>query len=532
MLHLGIDFGTANTRVSTMDGPGRIPDVLEIAKGASVSRFIMPSSCVVTSDGSIEVGEAVLSRPGREKFVKRYWQQRPEDQGLNPWGTAGTKTIAGRTYTCEQMVEAVIAEAMTRAFSAIGADPSAGFTANIVCPVAFDLKSRSILKNILSNRGAQSVTLANVIDEPLTSAVLYGRVATRPPVNKDLLVFDAGAGTVDLAIVRYEHRDGMEAMTVLAEQGRCRAGADLDWALEKLILKKIAETTGVETENLVYAAYSSDVAAGRAIFQEECEQNKLALSQVPSIRWTKQRFLGHDHVEFVITQDEFADAARPIVQEIDGVVQAVLNEARYFVQDFDGVDIVLLVGGTSKVPFIRKCVERHCGGAVFEKSEGYFDELVATVRGVGFLKEFEDLILKRPPYTTELRVTLSSGATQTVLVHQAFDKLYPAWHTHFVAAPYAEIKKEFDAPIASVQVRFISPGGQIRSPSVQEFPHDCLSGESRILVRLDIQANLRIFGDRTTRTLRMPYFAQVGLRHVRPFAVTDLNIPDFPVDPG
>ena len=530
MVHLGIDFGTANTRVSAFQGRG-IPRALELAKGASISRYVMPSSCVVTG-GSIEVGEGVLSRPGRLKFVKRFWQQRPEDRGRNPWGADGSQVIGGKTYTCEQMVEAVIAEAITRAFSVAGVDPSDGFTANVVSPVVFDLKSRSALKNILCNRGTQSVTQANVIDEPLASAVLYGRVATRPPVNKDLLVFDAGTGTVDLAIVRYEDRGGRRTITVLAEQGRCRAGSDLDWALEKLILCKIAQSTGVERPELIYAAYDNDVAAGRVMFEEDCEQRKLELSQVDSIRWTKQRFLGCEHIEFIVTQDEFAQACRPITDEIEGAVKGVLQEARCFVQDFDGIDIAFLVGGTSKVPFIRRCVERHCGGAVFVKSEGYFDELLATVQGVGFIKDFEDLIIKRPPYTTELRVTLLNGSTQTVVIHQAFDKLYPFWQSFVVAVPYAEVKKEFESPIESVQVRFISPAGRILSPSYEEFPDHCLSGERRISVRLDVQANLRISGDRTTRTLRMPYFAQVGLVAVRPFSVRDLNIPDFPVDPG
>jgi actin-like ATPase involved in cell morphogenesis len=431
------------------------------------------------------------------------------------------------------MVEAVIAEAITRAFSVSGLDPSDGFTANIVSPIVFDLTSRSALKNILCNRGAQSVTLANVIDEPLASAVLYGRVATRPPVNKDLLVFDAGAGTVDLAVVRYEDCEGTRKITVLAEQGRCRAGSDLDWALENLILNKITQSTGVERPELIYAAYGNgDVAAGRTTFEEECELRKLELSQVASIRWTKQRFLGYEHIEFTVTQDEFAQVARPIIEEIDGAVQAVLREAQCFVLDFNGIDIAMLVGGTSKVPFIRRCVERHCAGAEFVKSEGYFDELLATVQGVGFIKDFEDLIIKRPPYTTELRVTLVSGSTQTVVVHKAFDKLYPFWQSFVIAVPYAEVKKEFDSPIKSVQVRFISPAGRVLSPSYEEFPNGCLSGEWRISVRLDVQANLRISGDRTTRTLRMPYFSQVGLVAKRPFNMRDLGIPDFPVDPG
>ena len=98
-------------------------------------------------------------------------------------------------------------------------------------------------------------------------------------------------------------------ITVLAEQGRCRAGSDLDWALEKLIFSKIAQATGVERPELIYAAYDNDVAAGRVMFEEDCEQRKLELSQAESIRWTKERFLGWEHIEFTVTQGEFARLA-------------------------------------------------------------------------------------------------------------------------------------------------------------------------------------------------------------------------------
>jgi actin-like ATPase involved in cell morphogenesis len=463
----------------------------------------------------------VLSRPDRLKFIKRFWQQRPEDRARNQWGTDGTRVILGRVYTCEEMVEAVIEEAVARAFGVLGADPADGFTANVVCPVGFDLKRRTALKNILCNRGAHEITLSNVIDEPLAAAILYGRIATRPPVNKDLLVFDAGAGTVDLALVRYKDVDGVRSVTVLAEQGRCSAGSDLDWALEDLIHQKIGSDTGVTDPNRIYAAYHHDPKAGRVIFEEECEQLKLDLSQTPSVRWSKENFLGRERVEFTVTQEEFLAVARPTVNEIDSVVQAVLNEARAFVQDFDGVDIALLVGGTSKVPFVRNCVERHCGGAVIEKPEGYLDELLATVRGVGFDKDFEDLILKRPPYTTELRLTFRNGSSQTVRIHQAFDKLYEFHQTFTEAVPFREVKRDFEAPISTAELKFISPAGRVVPANQDEFPKHCLEGVQRISVRLDIHANLRVAG----RLVHMPYYAQVGLRPPRPFSPRDLNAP-------
>jgi len=75
MIHLGVDYGTANTRVSFYDGSS-LPRPLKIAQGSSLIDTVMPSSCWVDPEGNVVVGEGALARPNRLKFIKRYWQAR------------------------------------------------------------------------------------------------------------------------------------------------------------------------------------------------------------------------------------------------------------------------------------------------------------------------------------------------------------------------------------------------------------------------------------------------------------------------
>jgi len=484
----------------------------------------MPSASLIDSSGQILVGEQTLSRPERLRFVKRYWQDRPEDQASNPW-RGGEMTIAGKVFTCEMMAERVISEAIARAFAAIGPQGAEeGFTANIVCPVTFDLTRRHALARILSDQGARSVTLSNVIDEPMTAAVLYGQVATTPPVNKDLLVFDAGAGTTDAAIVRYHEEGGWKRITVLAEQGRCCAGSDLDQVIQTLIGQKIAGLTGISDLEQICSAYGPDKAVGRLILEDECEQVKIVLSNSASYRWEKRNFMGRPSLGFDITREEFRQAARKILLQIEAIIKGLLKEASCFVEDFDGVDIALPVGGTSKLPMVRDIVADVCGGPVVHRDDIYFDEMLATVRGVGFAKEFKDVVIKRPPYSIELRATLADGSVVSKPVHQAFDKIYDWRQTFQTALPCKEVFLDFDNPVDTLELFFISPSGQRQAA---ELPHDLFRGRTRLHLRLNVRASLSL----DSHTIQMPYFTQVGLKPPRPFDPKKLNAPDvYPDD--
>ncbi len=522
-MHLGIDYGTANTRVSLYDGK-RIPFPLPIGRPAA-SSALMPSTCWIDSAGDILVGEQTLSRPDRLKFVKRYWQARDEDKDKpdNPW-RGGKITRGGKVFSCEQMAERVISEALARAFRAAGGEPTEGFSANIVCPVSFDLGCRHALARILCDQGARSVTIGSVIDEPLAAAVLYGQVATTPPVNLDLLVFDAGAGTTDAAIVRYHQEGDWKKITVLAEQGICCAGSDLDFAVQELVTHRIAVLTGIANREQIYSAHGTDLDVGKLNFEDECEQIKITLSKSPSYQWAKPNFMGRQVLTFDITRDEFRQSAGRVLSAMGSLIRSLLREASSFVEDFDGIDLALLVGGTSKLPMVRDIVTNAVPKMVVHQDEVYFDEMTATARGIGFRKDFKDLVIKRPPYTIQARVTLADGSLVQSTIHQAFDKAYD-WRTAYhTANPYKEVVLDFESPVDTLEISFISPGGHRRAADI---PAGLFHGQRKIVVRLTTRGRLSL----DSYAVQMPYFTQVGLKLPRPFDAKRLNAPDvYPDD--
>jgi actin-like ATPase involved in cell morphogenesis len=433
--------------------------------------------------------------------------------------------VAGKVITCEMVVQRVIGEALARAFELID-NPIVedGFSANIVCPVKFDLSQRYALARILSDQGAKSFTLSNVIDEPLAAAVLYGRVATVPPVNKDLLVFDSGAGTTDMAIVRYHEEAGWKKITVLAEQGRCCAGSDLDSALQRLIVEKITALTGISDWDRIYKAYGIDADVGKLNLEDECEQAKIALTTTSVYHWRKLKFLDRPELSFDITRDEFRASARDTLSQIEVALKALLNEAKCFIEDFDGIDMALLVGGTSRLPIVRDIVSAWCGGPIVDSGDAYFDEMLATVRGIGFTKDYDDLLIKRPPYTVELRVTHADGSTSSKNLHEAFDRLYEWWQTYQTAVPSKKVSLYFDEPIHTAELFFVSPSGRRQAGGL---PKQLFRGKKALQAILDIRANLRLEAGSEKITIQMPYFTQVGLRPRPPFDREKLNLPDY-----
>jgi hypothetical protein len=85
--------------------------------------------------------------------------------------------------------------------------------------------------------------------------------------------------------------------------------------------------------------------------------------------------------------------------------------------------------------------------------------------------------------------------------------------------------EDFYSGIAAAEVWFIGSGEVRRAPE-EELPVACFAGAKRLRAKLTIRANLVIETDTGSRTIRTPYFSQVGLKPPRPYRREDLNLPE------
>jgi hypothetical protein len=101
------------------------------------------------------------------------------------------------------------------------------------------------------------------------------------------------------------------------------------------------------------------------------------------------------------------------------------------------------------------------------------------------------------------------------------------WRSSYsTSVPYLEIKQQFETPIDTVEVFFISTIGETLRASEQNLQPSTFSGQGQIRARLDIKGRLCIKSDDASKTIQTPYFSQVGLKPPRPFDRRQLNLPE------
>ncbi len=188
-----------------------------------------------------------------------------------------------------------------------------------------------------------------MINEPVAAALCHvlgneGLAFTELAIDQQLLVFDLGGGTLDLAIVRYRQNE----VKVVASDGDLELGG-LDWT------KTLVD---LASEKFI-AEFGKDPRTNRESLQFltiEAEQAKRSLSVRPRAAITVR----HEGLlkTFQIEQAEFEKAARRLVQRCEEVTRRILKDNKF---GWAHVDVVLTTGGASRMPMIRDSLKKLSG---------------------------------------------------------------------------------------------------------------------------------------------------------------------------
>ena len=201
----------------------------------------------------------------------------------------------------------------------------------------------------------QAIRQADIADvslltEPEAAAVHYAQ-QERVPVDAVIAVYDFGGGTFDATILRkteagFEQLGRPEGMERLG-------GIDFDEAMFTRVMAMV-RTSGVAVD-------ASDPATLAAIarLREECRRAKEALSSDTDT--TIAVVLPGLQTEMRLTREEFEEMIRPRITETIGALGRAVKSAGL---GFDGVDRVLLVGGTSRIPLVAEMVREATGRPV------------------------------------------------------------------------------------------------------------------------------------------------------------------------
>ncbi|GAA1935276.1 molecular chaperone DnaK [Nocardioides marmoribigeumensis] len=359
---VGIDLGTTNSVVAVLEGGE--PTVIANAEGARTT----PSVVAFAKNGEVLVGEvakrqAVTNVDRTIRSVKRHmgtdWKQQIDDKSFTP-----QQISAFVLQKLKRDAEAYLGETVTDAV--------------ITVPAYFSDAQRQATKEAGEIAG---LNVSRIVNEPTAAALAYG---LDKESDQTILVFDLGGGTFDVSLL--EIGDGV--VEVKATSGDNHLGGD-DWdeRLVEWMVKKFKGNNGVDL--------GADKIAKQRL-QEAAEKAKIELSSSSEttihLPYITHGESGPLHFEEKISRTEFQKLTADLIERTKAPFRSVIKDAGI---DVSGIDHVVLVGGSTRMPAVAEVVKELTGGK--EPNKGVNpDEVVAVGAALqaGVLKgEVKDVLL-------------------------------------------------------------------------------------------------------------------------------------------
>jgi molecular chaperone DnaK len=336
---IGIDLGTSNSAAAAYIG-GR-PSIIPSAEGTSVGGKAFPSFVAFTKDGQLLVGE-----PARRQAVSN-----PEGTVLaikRKMGTDYKVNIFGKEYTPQQL-SAYILQKIKRDAEAFLGDKVE--KAVITVPAYFNDNQRQATKDAGSIAGLEVV---RIINEPTAASLAYG--LDRTEKEQKIMVFDLGGGTLDVTIMDVGRSDPKSppVFEVLSTSGDTQlGGTDMDNTLINYVADEFKASNGIDLRN-------DKVAIQRV--REAAEKAKIELSTVLTtdinLPFISADSAGPKHLTMTLTRAKLEELIRSTIESCRAPMQHAMADAKLTTND---VNKIILVGGPTRMPIVRKFVEDYMG---------------------------------------------------------------------------------------------------------------------------------------------------------------------------
>jgi Fe-S protein assembly chaperone HscA len=341
---VGIDLGTTNSLVAWMNLTKP-----EVIVGADGDRLV-PSVVSLAQDGGIIVGNAarreLIDHPDRTIYsVKRLMGRGvadvQEELALFPFRIAADESTSSesvirvklgeKTFTPPEISAFILRQLKTNAEAALGEPVT---KAVITVPAYFNDAQRQATRDAGRIAGLEVLRLVN---EPTAAALAYGLDKRQ---EGTIAVYDMGGGTFDISVLKLH--DGI--FEVLATNGDTHLGGDdIDNLLLRIALEDLQSEWGEDLSHVGEAVQT---------LRRDVIRAKEALSFAPS---ALIEFTWHGrHYRREITRELFEDLIRTIVDRTLGPCRDCMRDAHVTPEQ---IDEVVLVGGSTRIPMVRRAVE-------------------------------------------------------------------------------------------------------------------------------------------------------------------------------
>ena len=359
---IGIDLGTTNSCVAVLEG-GQ-PHVIANKEGNRTT----PSVVAFKGDGEELVGEtakrqAVTNVENTISSIKR------------KMGTDDKVEANGKKYTPEEISAKILMKLKKDAEDYLGEKVD---SAVITVPAYFNDAQRQATKNAGKIAG---LDVKRIINEPTASALAYG--IDKQNDAHTVLVYDLGGGTFDVSIL--ELGDGV--FEVKSTSGNNKLGGDdFDKKVMDYLVDEFKKTNGVDLSKDKMAMQRIKDAAEKA----KKDLSGMSSTQI-SIPFITQSDEGPLHLDITLTKAKFEEINQELFDSTLEPVRKALKDANLKASD---IDKVLLVGGSTRIPYIQELVKKELGKE--PSKEVNPDEAVAVgaaIQGGVLTGEVDDLVL-------------------------------------------------------------------------------------------------------------------------------------------
>lgn len=324
---IGIDLGTTFSAAAYLDSDG-IPRLIDNNRGERLT----PSVMMEDEDGSVVVGEdakenMVLMGDSVISTIKDY-------MGTDRKFILGS----GNSYQPEQVSALLLKKLVKDAESFLGQEVH---QAVVTVPAYFNDAQRQATRDAGRIAGIDVVALPN---EPTAAALYY---AWSGKLSKGrILVYDLGGGTFDVSIVEV---DGKRA-EVIATGGIRKLGGHF---FDQLILNYVADYLLEKYDLDIYDDEYIDELQELTLKAENCKIQLSSRNQAAIV--VK---IGKVRERIEITSEQFEKMISGFYSRTESTVRMVLEDAGMTWKD---IDRLLLVGGSSKIPYIEQKLQAFSG---------------------------------------------------------------------------------------------------------------------------------------------------------------------------
>ena len=332
---IGIDLGTSNSAAAYMEA-GKSKMIPSAEGTTMVGGKAFPSCVAFTKDGQLLVGE-----PARRQAVAN-----PEGTVFSAKRKMGTDykyKIFDKEYTPQQISAFILQKIKKDSELYLGDKVE---KAVITVPAYFNDAQRQATKDAGAIAGLEVIRLVN---EPTAASFAYGLDKSKGH-EQQVLVFDMGAGTLDVTIMNF----GEGVFEVISTSGDTKlGGTDMDEVLVNDIVSSFKKEQGIDL--------LADKMAMQRI-REAAEKAKIELSStleteinLPFITADKQ---GPKHMLTKITRAKIEELVKPIVERCRQSIEQAMKDAKL---NPASVEKVVLVGGPTRMPIVQKFIENIFG---------------------------------------------------------------------------------------------------------------------------------------------------------------------------